>query len=160
SKSINNGGNGLFVGAETNATLSTLPGETILFSGNAGNGVDVDAGYLQVNFGAIRVEHNAGAAMFVANGQLLMFGGDGSAPGSVFQNNGEGIDLTDTSSARFFGGNVIQNNREVGLQVVAGSSAEFFAWTLANGTIVGATIQGHSGPGVNVVRSSAATFNG
>jgi hypothetical protein len=160
SKSINNGGVGLTVASKANATLSTVPGETILVSGNGGNGVVVDAGYLQVNFGAIRVQHNAGAAVFVAQGELLMFGGNVAGAANVFQNNGEGIDLFDTSSARFFGSNLIQNNGEVGLQVVGGSSADFLAFTLADGTIGQTIVQGHSGPGVNVVRTSAATFNG
>jgi hypothetical protein len=89
-----------------------------------------------------------------------MFGGNVAGAANVFQNNGEGIDLFDTSSARFFGSNLIQNNGEVGLQVVGGSSAEFFAFTLPDGTIGQTIVQGHSGPGVNVVRTSAATFNG
>ncbi len=160
SKSINNGGNGLTVSAASNSTLSTQPGETILFSGNAGSGVDVDAGYVQVNFGAIRVEHNAGPAVFVSNGQLLFFGGNVAGQSNVFADNGEGIDLFDTSSARLFGNNLIQNNGEVGLQVVGGSSAEFFAFPLQDGSMGETTIQGHTGPGANIVRSSAATFNG
>ena len=160
SKFINNGGNGLTVGALSNATLATSPGETILFSGNAGSGIAVDAAYLQVNFGTIRVEHNAGAAVFVANGQLLIFGGQSAGSGNVFRDNGEGIDLFDSSSGRFFGDNIIENNGEVGLQVVSGSSVDFFGQTLPDGTILATTIAGHSGPGVNVVRSSAANFNG
>lgn len=160
SKFINNGGNGLTVAGMSNATLATSPGETILFSGNAGNGIDVDSAVLGVNFGSIRVEHNAGAAVFVANGQLLIFGGTKAGVGNVFQNNGEGIDLVDSSAGRFFGNNVIENNGEVGLQVVNGSSAEFFGSILGNGSIAAATIAGHSGPGVNVVRSSAANFHG
>jgi hypothetical protein len=159
-KFINNGGNGLTVAAMSNATLASSPGATILFSGNAGNGIDVDAASLQVNFGAIHVDHNAGAALAAFNGQLLMFGGSSSSGGSVFQDNGEGIDLFDTSSARFFGTNLIQNNGEVGLQVVNGSSVDFLGQTLPDGTASATTIQGHSGPGVNVVRSSAATFDG
>jgi len=160
SKFINNGGNGLTVAGMSNATLATSPGETILFSGNAGNGIDVDAADLGVNFGSIRVEHNAGAAVFVAAGQLLIYGGTSAGAGNVFRYNGEGIDLFDNSSARFFGNNIIENNGEVGLQVVSASSAGFFGHTLPDGSIVATTIAGHSGPGVNVVRSSAAIFNG
>ena len=44
--------------------------------------------------------------------------------------------------------------------MVNGSSVEFFGHTLPDGTISATTIKGHSGPGVNVVRSSGATFNG
>ena len=160
SKFINNGGNGLTVASMSNATLATLPGETILFSGNAGNGIDVDASSLQVNFGSVRADHNAGAGMSASNGQLLIFGGSTSTGGNVFFDNGEGIDLFDTSSARFFGTNLIQNNGEVGLQVVSGSSAHFFGQLLPDGTVSATTIQGHTGPGVNVVRSSTATFDG
>jgi hypothetical protein len=65
-----------------------------------------------------------------------------------------------TSSGRFFGGNLVQNNGEVGLQLVGGSSAEFFVLTLQDGTIGQTIVQGHSGTGVNVVQSSAAAFNG
>jgi hypothetical protein len=160
SKFIHNGGNGLTVASMSNATLATSPGETILFARNGLNGIDVDASYLQVNFGTIRVEHNAGAAMAVSNGQLLMFGPISAGVGNVFANNGEGIDLFDTSSARFFGGNLIENNGEVGLQVVNGSSADFISLILPDGTVSVTTIEGHSGPGANVVRSSAADFNG
>lgn len=105
------------------------------------------------------MENNAGAAVAAFHGQL-MFGGNPPSVGSVFKNNGEGIDLFDTSSARFFGTNLIQSNGEVGLQVVNGSSADFFGQTLPDGTVSATTIEGHSGPGVNGVRSSAATFNG
>lgn len=46
----------------------------------------MDSAYLQVNFGSVRVERNSGAAVFVVNGQLLMFGGMTAGVRNVFQN--------------------------------------------------------------------------
>ncbi|HTS37408.1 MAG TPA: right-handed parallel beta-helix repeat-containing protein [Candidatus Solibacter sp.] len=155
SQFINNGGNGLTAAAMSNVTLSTAPGETILFSGNAGAGISVDAAYLQVNFGAIRVVHNTGPAMLADNGQLLIFGGSTAGEGNVFQGNGGGIDLFDTSSGRFYGTNIIENNGEIGLLMLNGSSANFFG-----GPSGASTISGHSGTGVLLIDSSSLTFDG
>lgn len=43
---------------------------------------------------------------------------------------------------------------------MSGSSADFFSLTLPDGSIAVTTIAGHLSTGVNVVRSSAANFNG
>ena len=155
SQFINNGGNGLSLASMANATLSTAPGETILFSGNAGAGINVDASYLQVNFGAARVVHNTGPAMFVDDGQVLIFGGSTAGDGNVFQANGGGIYLFDSSSGRFFGTNTIQRNGEIGLLLLNGSSANFLG-----GPSSATTISGHSGTGVLIADSSTLTFDG
>jgi hypothetical protein len=160
SKFLNNGGNGFTVAAASNSTLATVPGEIILFSGNAGNGIDVDASYLQVNFGTVRVERNAGAAIFATGSELLFFGGASVGGTNYFQNNGEGIDLFNNSQGRFFGPHVIRNNGEVGMQVFANSSVELNSQVMPDGTELSTTISGHAGPGINVVRSSSLNMNG
>jgi len=91
------------VGASSNVTLATSPGERILFQGNGGDGIDVDGSYFQVNFGSLTVQNNLGAALVAFGGRVLIFGGDGGE--NIFQNNGEGIDLFDAASATFFGKN-------------------------------------------------------
>ena len=152
----NNGGTGLNDNSGSTVTLSTLPGQRIKILGNGNDGIDMDGSFLQVNFGNLDVENNAGAAIFQQGGRLLVFGG---VDGSVFQGNGEGIDVFRSGSAQFFGKNMIRNNGEVGLQIV-GSSVGLGGRALPDGTVLATVIEGHSVLGVNVVRLGELTMNG
>ena len=154
----NNGGNGLTDAAGSSVTLATFPAQRIRILGNAGDGIDVDGSFLQVNFGTLDVENNAGAAIFQLGGRLLIFGG-GVGGGNLFQNNGEGIDVFRAASANFFGRNTIRNNGDVGVQVL-GSSVAFNGRILPDGTFFATVIEGHATVGVNVVRLGEFTMNG
>jgi parallel beta helix pectate lyase-like protein len=154
----NNGGNGLSDAAGSSVTLATSPAQRIRILGNAGDGIDIDGSFLQVNFGTLDVENNAGAAIFQLGGRLLVFDG-GVGGGNLFQGNGEGIDVFNAGSAQFFGNNTIQGNGDVGLQIL-GSSVMFNGRVLPDGTVRAAVIQGHAIVGVNVVRLGELTMTG
>lgn len=155
----NNGGNGLSDAAGSSVTLATFPAQRIRILGNAGDGIDVDGSFLQVNFGTLDVENNAGAAIAQLGGRLLVFGGGSVSGGNLFQGNGEGIDVFNAGSAQFFGRNTIRNNGDVGLQVL-GSSVAFNGRILPDGTFNATVIEGHATVGVNVVRLGELTMNG
>jgi hypothetical protein len=119
----------------------------------------VDGSFFQVNFGTLDVENNAGAAIAQFGGRLLIFG-DGVGGGNLFQNNGEGIDVFEAGSARFFGRNVIRNNGDVGLQILGSSVAFTGGGTLPDGSLRATVIEGHATVGVNVFRLGELTMSG
>jgi hypothetical protein len=134
-------------------TLATFPDQRIRVQGNSGDGIDVDGSYLQVNFGTLSVENNAGAALLAFGSRLLIFGGD-AGDGNVFQNNGEGVDIFNAASGQFHGKNAIRANGDVGIQVVGSSVA-------INGNGLNVTvIEDHATLGVNIVRLGEVTFGG
>lgn len=154
-----NQGSGLSVAAGSNTTLATNPNERIRVLRNGGDGIDVDGSFLQVNFGTLDVENNAGAAIAQFGGRLLIFGG-GVGDGNLFQGNGEGIDIFEAGSAHFFGRNVIRNNGDVGLQVLGSSVLFTGGGTLPDGSLKATVIEGHATVGVNVVRLGELTMSG
>jgi hypothetical protein len=154
----NNGGVGLFDGGGSSVTLATFPAQRIRILGNGDDGIHIDGSFLQVNFGTLDVENNAGAAIFQLGGRLLVFGG-GIGGGNLFQGNSEGIDVFHAGSANFSGRNTIQNNGDVGLQVL-GSSVVFNGRILPDGTLFATVIEGHAIAGVNVVRFGELSMNG
>jgi hypothetical protein len=154
-----NQGNGMSVAVGSNATMATNPNERIRVLRNGGDGIDVDGSFFQVNFGTLDVENNAGAAIAQFGGRLLIFG-DGVGGGNLFQNNGEGIDVFEAGSARFFGRNVIRNNGDVGLQILGSSVAFTGGGTLPDGSLRATVIEGHATVGVNVFRLGELTMSG
>lgn len=154
-----NQGNGMAVVVGSNATLATNPNERIRVLRNGGDGIDVDGSYLQVNFGVLDVENNAGAAIAQVGGRMLIFDG-GVGGGNLFQGNGEGIDIFNAGSAQFFGRNVIRNNGDVGLQVLGSSVLFTGRGTLPDGSLRSTIIEGHATVGVNVVRLGELTMSG
>jgi Right handed beta helix region len=154
-----NQGNGMSVAVGSDATIATNPNESIRVLRNGGDGIDVDGSFLQVNFGTLDVENNAGAAIVQTGGRLLIFGGGSVGGGNLFQGNGEGIDVLQAGSAQFFDKNVIRNNADVGLQIW-GSSVVFNGRTLPDGTVSATLIEGHNTVGVNVFRLGELTMNG
>lgn len=154
-----NQGHGMAVAVGSNATMATQPNERIRVLRNGGDGIDVDGSFFQVNFGTLDVENNAGAAIAQTGGRLLMFG-DGVNGGSLFQGNGEGIDIFQAGSAHFFGRNVIRGNGDVGIQVWGSSALFTGGGTLPDGSLSATIVQGHNTVGINVVRSGELTMNG
>ena len=154
-----NQGSGLSVAVGSNATLAISPNQRIRVLRNGGDGIDVDGSFFQVNFGVLDVENNAGAAIAQIGGRMLIFDG-GVGGGNLFQGNGEGIDVFNAGSAQFFGRNVIQNNGDVGLQILGSSVGIFGRGTLPDGSLRSTIIQGHATVGVNVVRQGELTMSG
>jgi parallel beta-helix repeat protein len=155
-----NQGTGMSVAVGSNATLATNPNERIRVLGNGGDGIDVDGSYLQVNFGTLDVENNAGAAIAQLGGRMLIFGGGSINGGNLFQGNGEGIDIFNAASAQFFGRNVIRANGDVGLQILASSAAFNGNGTLPDGTPNVTVVQNHNTVGVNIARLGELTMRG
>jgi hypothetical protein len=121
--------------------LATQANERIRVLRNGGDGIDVDGSFFQVNFGTLYFENNPGAAIVQTGGRLVMVD-DGVNGGSLFQGNGEGIDIFQAGSAHFFGRNVIRGNGDVGIQVW-GSSALFDGFgTLPDGSLSATIVQG------------------
>jgi hypothetical protein len=145
-----NQGNGLYAAGSSEATLATNPNQRIRILRNGQNGITLDGSSMQVNFGVLDVENNAGAAIFQNGGRTLIFDG-GVDGGNLFQGNGEGIDVFNAGSAQFFGKNTIRNNGDVGVQILASSVAFNGRATL---------IEGHATLGVNVVRQGELTMAG
>ena len=154
-----NQGNGMDVAVGSNATMATQPNERIRVLRNGGDGIDVDGSFFQVNFGTLDVENNGGAAIAQTGGRLLMFG-DGVNGGSLFQGNGEGIDIFQAGSARFFGRNVIRGNGDVGIQIWGSSALFDGGGTLPDGSLSATIVQNHNTVGINVVRSGELTMRG
>ena len=145
-----NQGDGLSAAGGSEATLATNPNQRIRILSNGGNGIALDGSNMQVNFGVLDVENNAGSAIIQTGGRMLIFDG-GVQGGNLFQGNGEGIDVFNAGSAQFFGKNVIRNNGDVGVQIL-GSSVAF------NGRAT--VIEGHATLGVNVVRQGELSMGG
>lgn len=154
----NNAGTGLSDAGSSMVTLATFPDQRIKIIGNGGDGIDMDGSNLQVNFGTLSVDSNAGDALFMNGGRLLVFGG-GTGGGNVFQNNGGGIVVANAASASFGGSNMIRKNGDYGL-TVAGSSATFNGRMLPNGTLNATTIEEHAIAGVIANRLGDVRFGG
>ena len=154
-----NQGRGLQVNGNSNVSLATSPNQRIRVLRNGGDGIQVDGSYLQVNFGTLDVENNAGAAIAQSGGRLLMFG-DGVNGGSLFQGNGEGIDIFQAGSAHFFGRNVIRGNGDVGIQVWGSSALFTGGGILPDGSLSATIVQGHNTVGINVIRLGELTMSG
>jgi hypothetical protein len=145
-----NQGNGVSAAGGSDVNFATNPNQRIRILRNGGDGINLDGSNMQVNFGVLDVENNAGAAIFQTGGRMLIFDG-GVDGGNLFQGNGEGIDVLNAGSAQFFGKNTIRNNGDAGVQIL-GSSVAF------NGR--GTIIEGHATLGVNVVRQGELTMVG
>jgi len=155
----NNGGSGITVESGANVTLSTYPNQRININNNHYAGVIVDGAFLQVNFGTVTIENNLGPGLATNGGRLLVFGDSPVGPGTLVQNNGEGIDISNGTSALFYGQNTIRNNGSVGLQV-DGASVQLFGGSLQTGAPDGVVIEGHATLGVNITGSAEVIFNG
>ena len=154
-----NGGNGLTAESGANVTLSTYPSQRMNIKKNGYAGISVDGATLQVNFGTASIENNKGPAIVTNGGRLLIFGDSPAGPGNLLENNGEGIDISNGTSALFYGQTTVLNNGAVGLQV-DGASLQLNGGALPNGTPDGILVEGHTTLGVNITGSAEVSFNG
>lgn len=155
----NNGGSGISEGANATLTLSTYPQQRIQVHDNQAGGINVDGSFFQINFGTVTIENNGGPGLLASGGRLLIFGGNLTTNGNVYQGNRDGIDIVNGATAFFFGQNFVRNNGAVGVQV-DGSTADFIGGRRTDGTLDGTNIEKHSLLGVNVTGSSEVSFSG
>lgn len=154
-----NGGNGLTAASGANVTLSTYPDQRITLSNNGWNGINVDSAYVQGNFGTLTIQNNQGPAVWTSGGKLVIFGDSPVGPGNLIQNNGQGIEITNGTSAALYGQNLVHNNGQVGLQI-DGSSVQAYGGALADGTPDGLVVEGHTVFGIEITGSAEVILGG
>jgi len=161
----NNSATGLFVADASHLTMATYPTQRIRISGNGfggnGNGnsgLAIDGSLVQLNFGVITIDGNAGPGISMDGGRLQFYGGTHDAPG-VIENNNVGLTMTDAASATLWNAYVIRNNGSVGISATGSSSVTFYPGADDSGQ-ENVSISGHSFAGVDISQSSSATLYG
>lgn len=151
----NNLGAGLIVSQGSVVNVGgPMPDHLTTISGNGGQGIGTDASVLTVN-GGLTVEGNAGPAMNIIGGRLIVSGGQFE---NVFRDNGTGINL-DGAISNFNGQNTIQNNDLTGVQIISGRAAFGGSTNPLTGETRSTVIEGHT-LGLNVVGSASVGFGG
>jgi hypothetical protein len=89
-----NSGSGIFISNQSQMTLATYTPQSIQIAGNGfgggGNGNDglaIDGSQVQLNFGALTINGNAGAGINMEGGRLQFYGGAAATPGTIENNN-------------------------------------------------------------------------
>ncbi len=161
----NNSATGIFVSDLSHVTMATYPTQRIGISGNGfgggGNGnsgLSIDGSLVQLNFGVITINGNAGPGVSMDGGRLQFYGGTHDSPG-IIENNNVGITITDAASATLWNAFVIRNNGSTGISATGSSSVTFYPGVDDAGPEV-VTITGHSLVGLALSQSSAAQLFG
>ena len=138
-----NGGEGIFVGSNSIVNVSSFGGTTEI-SNNRSSGVGIDRAVFEAN--GIHMAGNGQVAIDSRGaGRTLIFAFPGVNP-SVIENNPKGaVSLQESSEFSIgtvlpTGPDVISNNGPFGIEAGFGSQV----------TLVGVTISGHTGPGVDI----------
>lgn len=138
-----NGGEGIFVGSNSIVNVSSFGGTTEI-SNNRSSGVGIDRAVFEAN--GIHMAGNGQVAIDSRGaGRTVIFAFPGVNP-SVIENNPKGaVSLQESSEFSIgtvlpTGPDVISNNGPFGIEAGFGSQV----------TLVGVTISGHSGPGVDI----------
>ncbi|MGH9494315.1 MAG: right-handed parallel beta-helix repeat-containing protein, partial [Candidatus Sulfotelmatobacter sp.] len=162
----NNAAQGLFVSDASQLTLGTYPTQRIRISGNGfgggGNGsggLAIDGSQVQLNFGVLTVDGNAGPGVSMEGGRLQFYGGDEDSPG-IIQNNNGGLMMTNAASATLWSAFSIRNNGSTGISLTASSSINFYPTVDSTGHNAVTSITGHSLTGVALSQSSGAQLYG
>jgi len=98
-----------------------------------------------------------GGTQFLNNGGpgIYMHRSRGAIHGNVIQGNSSGVYLDNGSSVEFDAPTMIQNNLNSGVNVVEGSSAQFFGFVDSSGIAVPNTISGNPLIGLNIYSATA-----
>jgi hypothetical protein len=115
---------------------------------------------VQLNFGVLTVDGNAGPGVSMDGGRLQFYGGDENSPGLIENNNTGGIMMNDAASATLWDAFHIHNNGSTGISVSGSSSVTFYAGVDSNGHNEVTTIDGHSTVGLTLSESSSADIYG
>jgi hypothetical protein len=163
----NNSAAGAVIANESQLLLGTYPTERIRITGNGfgggGNGMDglsIDGSQVQLNFGVLTVDGNAGAGIRMEGGRLQFYGAEPDSPPGIIENNNMGMVLNDAASATLWGGFRIGNNGTTGISVGGASSITFYAITDSKGNNAITTIDDHSTVGLALGQSSSAQIYG
>jgi len=163
----NNSAAGIFISNQSQLTLGTYPAQRIRITGNGFNGggdgiggLNIDGSQVQLNFGVLTIDGNAGAGITMEGGRLQFYGGGPDAPTGIIENNSMGLTLNDAASATLWGGFRIRNNGSTGISVSGASSITFYAITDSKGNNAVTTISDHSSVGLALSQSSSAQIYG
>ena len=138
-----NGAEGIFVGSNSIVTVSSFGGTTEI-SNNRSSAVGIDRSVFEA-FGIHMAGNGQVAINSLGAGKALIFAFPGVNP-NVIENNPKGaVSLQESSEISIgtvlpTGPNVISNNGPFGIEAGFGSQV----------TLVGVTITGHTGPGVDI----------
>jgi hypothetical protein len=162
----NNSAAGIFIANESQLLLGTYPAQRIRITGNGfgggGNGTDglnIDGSQVQLNFGVLTVDGNAGAGIGMEGGRLQFYGGDADSPG-VIENNNTGITMNDAASATLWSAFRIRSNGSTGISVSGASSITFISTVDSKGKNAATAISDHSTVGLTLSQSSSAQIYG
>ena len=163
----NNSAAGIFISDQSQLTLGTYSAQRIRITGNGFNGggdgiggLNIDGSLVQLNFGVLTIDGNAGAGITMEGGRLQFYGGGPDAPTGIIENNSMGLTLNDAASATLWGGFRIRNNGTTGISVGGASSITFYAITDSKGNNSVTTIDDHSTVGLALGQSSSAQIYG
>jgi Right handed beta helix region len=162
----NNSAAGIVISNESQMTLGTYPTQRIRITGNGfggggnGNGgLEIDGSQVQLNFGVVTIDGNAGPGISMDGGRLQFYGGDADSPGTI-ENNNIGLTMTDAASATFWSAFRIHNNGSTGISIGGASSITLISTVDSNGQNAVTTIDGHSTVGLALGGSSSAQIYG
>jgi hypothetical protein len=155
----NNSASGIFISNESQMTLGTYPTQRIRITGNGYGGLGIDGSQVQLNFGVLTIDGNAGPGINMEGGRLEFFGGNADSPGAI-ENNNIGLTMNDAASATFWSAFRIHNNGSTGVSVNGASSITFYSGIDSNGQNAATTIDGHSTVGLSLGGSSSAQIYG
>ncbi|HWY55053.1 MAG TPA: right-handed parallel beta-helix repeat-containing protein [Terriglobales bacterium] len=157
---------GIFISNESQLVFGTYPSQRIRITGNGfggnGNGaggLEIDGSQVQLNFGVLTIDGNAGPGISMDGGRLQFYGGQADSPG-VIENNNTGLILNDAASATLWGAFHVRNNGSTGISVNGASSITFSGGTDSQGHNVATTIREHSTVGLALSQSSSAQIYG
>ena len=163
----NNAAAGVFISNESQLLLGTYPAERIRITGNGfgggGNGtagLEIDGSQVQLNFGVLTIDKNAGPGITMDGGRLQFYGGNPGSPPGIIENNNVGLVMNDTASATLWGGFHVRNNGSTGISVSGASSITFYSIVDSNGNNAITTIDEHSTVGLALGQSSSAQIYG
>ena len=161
-----NAAEGVFISNGSQLTFGTYPAQRIRITGNGfsggGNGtggLEIDGSQVQLNFGVLTIDDNAGAGISMDGGRLQFYGGNADSPGRI-ENNNTGITMNDAASATLWGAFNIHNNGSTGILVSGSSSITLISTVDSNGQNAVTTIDGHSTVGLALSQSSSAQIYG
>jgi Right handed beta helix region len=162
----NNSAAGIFIANESQLLLGTYPAQRIRITGNGfgggGNGtggLEIDGSQVQLNFGVLTVDGNAGAGISMEGGRLQFYGGEADSPGTI-ENNNVGLSMNDAASATLWSAFRIRNNGGTGISVSGASSITLIATVDSKGKNAVTSVTDQSTVGLTLSQSSSAQIYG
>jgi Right handed beta helix region len=162
----NNSAAGVFIANESQLLLGTYPAQRIRITGNGfgggGNGtggLEIDGSQVQLNFGVLTIDGNAGAGVSMDGGRLQFYGGEADSPG-IIENNNVGLSMNDAASATLWSAFRIRNNGSTGISLSGASSITLIATVDSKGKNAVTSVTDHSTVGLTLSQSSSAQIYG